>query len=254
VLIEGTRSARAALPVLSRGAVDPATQRDRGVVVQPDLLPPGPTILSVAPPNRQNAAVLGDTVTLAGVRLEGSGVLARLRHRLLTAPVELPATVAAGGTSATLTLPADAAAQNNLPAGLWQLSLALTPPGELFERETNAMPLLVAPQAVIAADAGLGLPALSIVRGGAPVAVTATVFARPQARPEQTAMLALGTATANAARRAVPTDPLVFIFPDSLAAGAQWLRLRVDGVDSLLVDKAAVPPQFDASQQVTVPA
>lgn len=254
VLIEGTRPAGSPLPVLSRGPVDVATGRDRGVVVQPDLLPPGPTILSITPPNRQSAARVGDVVTLAGVRLEGSGVRARLRHRLLAAPLELVATVAVGGRSASFTLPAGAAAQTGLPAGLWQLSLALTPPGELLERETNAVPLLVAPEPVILADGALGLAAIDIQRLPGPARVTVQLFSRARVRPEQSATLALGTVTAQAARRTLATDPLVFEFPASLAAGLQWLRLRVDGVDSLLVDKSTVPPSFDPDHQVTVPA
>lgn len=255
VLIEATRPARTPLPVLSRGPVDAATLRDRGVVVQPDLLPPGPTLLSVTPPARQSAARLGDTVALAGVRLAGSNLRARLRHRLLAAPVELVATVDASGSAASFTLPSDAAAQDALPAGLWQLSLALVPPGELVERETNAMALLLAPDAAIASDAGLGLPAIALARAGAPELVTATLFARPRVRPEQQAVLALGATTAVAARRLLASDALVFSLPGaSVAAGPQWLRLRVDGVDSLLVDKAAQPPRFDPTQQVAVPA
>ncbi|MDH4052470.1 MAG: DUF4255 domain-containing protein, partial [Rubrivivax sp.] len=98
------------------------------------------------------------------------------------------------------------------------------------------------------------LPAVQLSRAGAPPVVTVTLFARPQVRPEQPAVLALGAMTATAARRTSPTAPMVFQFPDSLAAGTQWLRLRVEGIDSLLVDKAAVPPRFDPTQQVTVPA
>jgi Pvc16 N-terminal domain len=254
VLIEGARPARSPLPVLSRGPADPATGRDRGVVVQPDLLPPGPTILSITPPNRQSAAVAGDLITLVGVRLEGSGVRARLRHRLLASPLEVAATVATGGASASFTLPAGAAAQIGLPAGLMQLSLALTPTGELVERKTNALPLLIAPDPVILADAGLGLAAIAIQRLAGPARVTVRMFSRPEVRPEQASVLALGTATAVAARRSLATDPLDFEFPDSLAVGLQWLRLRVDGVDSLLVDKSTSPPSFDPSYQVTVPA
>src|SRR5205807_232817 len=40
VLIETNRPRYSPLPVLSRGPVDPATNRERGVVAQPDLLPP----------------------------------------------------------------------------------------------------------------------------------------------------------------------------------------------------------------------
>jgi hypothetical protein len=253
VLIEGAKPVRSGLPVLSRGPVDGATGHDRGVVVQPDLLPPGPTLLAVTPPNAQGAARLGDTIAVDGVRLEGSGVRVRMNHRLLAAPMELPAVVDAGGRSASFTLPADAAAQADFPAGLWQLSFVLTPTGEAVERESNALPLQIAPDPVIAADAGLGLPAASLVRAGAPPVVTVQMASRPRVRPEQSALLALGTFTATAARRTAATDPLVFRFPDALPAGAQRLRLRVDGVDSLLVDKSARPPRFDPSQQATVP-
>jgi hypothetical protein len=252
LLIEATRAARSALPVLSRGVVDAATGRDRGIAVQPDLLPPGPTLLKVVPPLNQGAARLGDGVTVEGVRLAGANVRARLRHRLVDDPVDLPATVAAGGRSATFTLPADAAAHTGLPAGQWQLSFVLTPPGEAAERETNSLPLLLAPDAAIAADAALGLAAVDIQRTTG--AVTVRLFARPQVRPEQPAVLALGTHTAVAARRTAAADALVFVFAPELPAGAAWLRLRVDGVDSLLVDKAASPPRFRPGQQVMVPA
>jgi hypothetical protein len=45
----------------------------------------------------------------------------------------------------------------------------------------------------------------------------------------------------------------VFVFP-SLATGNQWLRLRIDGVDSLLINRAVTPPEFDSSQQMVIPA
>lgn len=252
LLIEGTRAARAPLPVLSRGIVDADTGRDRGVVVQPDLLPPGPTLLKVLPPLQQSAARLGDTVALEGVRLTGANVRARLRHRLVDGAVELPTVVAQGGRSASFVLPADAGAHSGMPAGLWQLSFVLTPPAELAERETNSLPLLLAPDAAITADAALGLAAIDIQRTAD--AVNVRVFARPQVRPEQAALLALGTHTAAAAPRTAAGDPLVFAFAPAVPAGDAWLRLRVDGVDSLLVDKNAAPPRFRLGQQVTVPA
>ena len=125
-------------------------------------------------------------------------------------------------------------------------------PGD--ERETNALPLLVAPDPVITADAALGLAAIDIQRLAGPARVAVRLFSRPQVRPEQAAVLALGTSTAVAARRTAAADALDFEFPGTLAAGAQWLRLRVDGVDSLLVDKSTAPPSFDPAYQVTVPA
>ncbi len=254
VLIEGTRAAVSPLPVLSRGPRDPVTQRDRGVVVNPDLLPPLPTLFATVPQARQSGARLGEPVTITGVRLAGTGHVVRLMHRLFAAPVEIaPGEVNAAGTEIALTLPNDAAAQTSLAAGTLAASLRFTPAGETEERETNAVPLVLAPAPVIAADAGLGLPAASVTRGGVPPRVTVALRARPQVRAEQRAVLALGAREATALPRAA-ADPLVFEFPDSLAAGAYRVRLRVDGTDSVLLDRSGPAPVFDPSQQVTVPA
>jgi hypothetical protein len=39
----------------------------------------------------------------------------------------------------------------------------------------------------------------------------------------------------------------------AMASGVYWARLRVDGVDSLLVDRSdPKSPRFDPSQQITI--
>jgi hypothetical protein len=38
----------------------------------------------------------------------------------------------------------------------------------------------------------------------------------------------------------------------SVAAGEYFARLRIDGVDSFLVDHSVSPPVFDQTQKVTV--
>ena len=48
-----------------------------------------------------------------------------------------------------------------------------------------------------------------------------------------------------------PINTLTFS-ASGLTPGNYWVRLRVDGVDSLLVNRTTVPPTFDASQKVTV--
>jgi hypothetical protein len=35
-------------------------------------------------------------------------------------------------------------------------------------------------------------------------------------------------------------------------AGTYYVRLRVDGVDSFLINRSLNPPQFDATQKVTI--
>jgi hypothetical protein len=254
VLIEGTKPQRNPLPVLSRGPVDPVTQRDRGVVVNPDLLPPLPTLFTAEPPAKKNSAALGDTVTITGVRLAGSGHRIELTHRLLAAPIELvPTAPNAAATSIDFTLPNDAGAQTVFASGQWAVSLRFTPTGELNPRETNAIPLLLSPVPVIAADVPLGLPAANVTRGGAPPVVTVTMRSRPQVRLEQRATLILDTVEATALPRANASDPLVFNFSNSVAAGTHWLRLRADGAESTLLDKSGPAPVFDPSQQITVP-
>ena len=254
VLIEAKKPARNPLPVLSRGPRDPITHRDRGVVVNPDLLPPLPTLLEAKPPAEQTVARLGETITVTGVRLTGAGAVALLRHRLIDAPVELPVALDASGTGFTLSLPNDASAQTTFMAGLWQLSVRFTPAGETNERETNGIGLSIASDPVIVADAGLGLPAAGATRAGAPPVVTVTMRSRPQVRVSQRATLALDGTTAEAATRAAASDPLVFVFPNTVPSGNQWVRLRVDGVDSPLVLRSGPEPAFDPTQRLSVPA
>jgi len=106
----------------------------------------------------------------------------------------------------------------------------------------------------ITADGTLGLPAVSVVRGGAPPQVTVTLRTRPQLRLGQRATLSLDGVSAEALPRAVASDPLVFNFPNSTPVGNRWVRLRVDGVDSPLVQRSGPAPVFDPTQQLAVPA
>lgn len=255
VLIEGTKPGVSPLPVLSRGKRDPVTHRERGVLVNPDMLPPLPTLFSADTSAPQTGARLGDQVVISGVRLAGAGHMVRLMHRLFSQPIELaPSAVDANGLSVTIGLPNDVAAQAAFAAGQLALTVRFTPTGETDPRETNAIPLILAPSPVIAADALLGLPAATAVRGGVPPRVAVTMMSRPQVRPEQTATLVLDAMQAAALPRTTATDPLVFEFPDSLPAGPRWVRLRVDGADSILLDRSGPAPIFDVTQRITVPA
>jgi hypothetical protein len=254
VLIEGTRPGRSPLPVLSRGRVDPGSGRDRGVVVNPDLLPPTPTLFSADPPARQSGARLGETVSVSGIRLGGAGHAVRLTHRLVPGALVLaPASVDAAGTGLTFVLPNGGPDQAAYVPGLWSLAVRFTPSGEPDPRDTNSIPLVIAPVPVLAADAGLGLPAASASRGGVPVRVTVTLASRPQVRLEQRATLLLDGTEAAARPRAAASDPLVFEFPGSVSPGNHWVRLRVDGTDSVLLDRSGTAPVFDPTQQIAVP-
>lgn len=256
VLIEGKQPAITPLPVLTRGKVDPVTQRDAGVNVHPNLLPPLPTLFSAAPDASQPAARLGESVTVTGVNLAGTGAKVLLAHRLLTSAKEISVTPDTAGTGFKFALPNDSAAQADYPAGLWSVSLVLTPDGEAVERVTNTVGLQIAPAPVLAATgAPLNLPAPVVTREtGPPAHVRVRIASRPQVRLQQDARLVVGTAEAVARPRANASELLEFRLPATLDAGNAPVRLRVDGVDSLLIRRTGANPDFDPTQLLTVPA
>ena len=231
VLIESKRPVRAGLPVLARG------QDDSGITAQGDLSSPLPTLDALTPPKNQPAVRLGEEIVLDGVHLDGTSVAVRFEHPLLSAPILLAP--AAGGTATRLkvAIPNQPA---NWPAGFYRVSVEVTRAGESFARTTNQLPLALAPGATIA------------VAGTAPGPVTLTATCAPEIRPGQRATLLLGSDEVAAAAHPAQTGTLTFTLDDA-AAGTQRFRLRVDGVDSRLVDRSATPPVFDETQKVVIP-
>jgi hypothetical protein len=228
VLIESTRPARTPLPVLTRG------KDDRGASAQADLIPPFPTILDVQPPNKQPSARLNEPVMVTGFHLDGDSVAVRLTTSRLTTPRLEPATGTA--EQVVLTIPSDPA---SLPAGLYTVAVQIRKAG-LPDRFTNEWPLQIAP--VIAAIAPADLAAGNIAL---------TVTCSPQIGPEQRVSLLFGSREIPAAAHPAQTDTVTFQVTDA-EQGEYFVRLRVDGVDSLLVDRQAEPPRFDPTQKVTI--
>ncbi len=239
VLIQSTRPARDALPVLRRGSAD------QGAFVQPDLTPPLPTVLAVVPPDLQPTALLGDTVRLSGVHLDGTLLRVRFGHPLLADPIEVAVPDNDDPTGLDVTLPTGAAADLAWPAGVWSVTVRLRRTGETVDRDTNVAAMVLAPTPVVAPP-----PAVSRSAAGE---VTVVLDVHPQVRPSQEARLALGTHLSLAEPRTTTTGQLTFRcgpVPD----GAQWLRVTVDGAESHLVDHGVTPPAFDPTQTVLVPA
>ena len=234
VLIEARKPARKALPVL-----------ERGLIVEPSLLPPYPTITRVEADDSQPAARLGEPVRLAGHHLDGTGAVARFAHRLLDEPNEITIGASTDPAGIDLTLPSGPAAEEDWPAGVYLVSLELTRPGEPRPRLTNVAAMLLAPEPQ--------LPPTTVSRNATTRNVTVTLDVSPEVRPAQDARLSLGGTSAPAEPHPTQTATLTFQLGDA-PFGQQWVRLTVDGVDSLLVDRSAQPPTFDPSQSVTVPA
>jgi len=243
VLIESTRSSRTPLPVLTRGA------DDTGVNAQADLVPPFPTLTSVSPvvqpPGSETSAVLGNDLLVTGHDLDGTNVSAEVSHPRLPNPVALPAPSNATATAVTVNLPNQ---PQNFPAGIYTISVSVIRPGETLKRTTNALPFAVAPQV-------LSNPAINAVRNVSEI--TITLACSPEVLPTQRVALLLGGDEVSAEPHSVTTGSLTFIAkddpPGKFAAGDYFVRLRVDGVDSLLIDRSVQPPKFKPSQKVSIP-
>ncbi|HEV7588177.1 MAG TPA: DUF4255 domain-containing protein [Longimicrobium sp.] len=231
VLIESRRSARSAPPVLSRGPVDPVSGRERGIVAEPGLLPPLPAIDAVQPPDGQPAARLGDTVEVRGHHLDGVTREVLLSSARLQVRVTVAALAGGGHGLLRFTVPSTPA---TLPAGVYRLTALVKRAGEPQPRATNELVLVVAPEITTA---------LPLTRMTAAMAAGLTLDCRPHVRPGQRASLILGEREAVAEPFTAIAPKLTFRFPD-LAPGSYLARLRVDGIESLVIDRSAVPPKF----------
>ena len=239
VLIESARQLRAPLPVLTRG------RDDSGVISQPGLIPPYPAIDELTPPARQNAVRLGDLppdnlLTISGHHLDGATVRVRLTNVHLPAPKILTPEPGATSSEIKVALPDQPA---EWVAGIYLLAIIVRKADEPADRTTNELPLLLAPRIM-----GITPNPATRDAGGN---VTLTLTCKPEIGPDQRASLLLGDREIPANIHPAQTGSLNFNVRTA-TPGDYFLRLRVDGVDSLLINKLATPPVFDPLQKVTI--
>jgi hypothetical protein len=232
-LIESTLPVKTPLPTLTRG------KSDEGISSQPDLRSPFPNLTGIVIPNQNPSARLGDKISLVGDRLDGTNIGAVFNHPLWAAPVEIavPAGPDATATQVNVTIPNQPAVW---PAGFYSVSVAVQRSGDSFRRTTNQVALALA-------------PSITITPASAPAAgnITYTVTVAPEVHSEQRVSLLLGSQEILADAHPAQTGTLTFQ-SGPITAGDYFARLRVDGVDSLLVDRTVQPPVFDPTQKVTV--
>ncbi len=107
-------------------------------------------------------------------------------------------------------------------------------------RKTNAVPMILAPR----------IDQLSATTNNDITTFTLTVA--PEVWSGQSVSLIVGTHEIGAENfTAGTTETLTFKIED-LVPAVYRLRLRVDGVESILIDRSTSPPTFDATQQVEV--
>ncbi len=237
VLIESRRPAKTPLPVLKRG------EDDRGAVAEPGLIPPFPTLTDLVLPPKQASALLGDTVTLRGHHLDQGTLTVRFTNPHLTDPV--PFTV--GTTTATevqvklLDIADDPDARKKWVAGFYTVALLLKDGDR--ERATNELPLTIAPEIILAPT--------EVTRTGPDKIAAIELTCRPEVRPAQRAALLWGDLEVPALAHPAQTDTLQFEIKQA-PQGKRFLRLRIDGVDSFLIDPDADPPAFDEDKMLEI--
>jgi hypothetical protein len=234
LLIESRLAAKTPLPVLTRGA------GDEGIAVQENLIPPFPTLEAVNLPNNQPGVRLGEVLIISGHHIGGDSVVVRFMNRRLPEPIEVAPVAGGTETEIRLELPDDPA---NWLAGFYTIAAVISKAGQQ-DRTTNEVPATVVPRILTTTISALSPPPV----GG----YIATVTCSPQVIPGQNAALLLNDREFPAENRTAKTDTLIFRLSDVID-GEYFVRLRIDGVDSLLIDRSATPPVFDASQKVTIP-
>jgi hypothetical protein len=252
VLIEAQQPAHAALPVLTVGPVikpnptEPATWYARGVAAQPDLIPRLPTLEIVEPAGKQAVAQLGMAVALHGHHLDAQTGIDRtvvLAHAGLGVQVTITAAAAtpadAAGQIAFMIPPALA---GEVPVGIYTISARVQRPGEPRGRDTNELALTVAPSLT-------SLPQ-TFARNGTGTA-SFNLSVEPAVRPGQRVQLLLGDRAYVPQTVAASTTSLHFDIADA-PAGAYLARLRVDGIESPIVDRAAQPPAYFVNKRITI--
>ena len=256
VVIEGSRTPRAALPVLARGP------GDAGFEAQGGLVPQVPTIESLAVlgvpadsgdvprievPGRQPGLVLGQTVVVRGHNLNapaGGDVVVRFRHVGQEQAVEPPlraADVFFGEIAVPLPDVAPAAGPA-WQAGIYTVTVVHRD-AEGGVRESNDFPVALLPR-IDRIDPPARVGPRTSVR----------VLVTPSAGATQSAQLLF----ADRAIRGLAVGPapaLDFDLTDlaGVPAGSYFARVRIDGAESLLVkDYAAKKLAFDDTRKVVI--
>jgi hypothetical protein len=185
----------------------------------------------------------GETIALTGYNLNGSSMEVQLNnpHLLGTYKRSLLAVTVPDLISMNFVVPDD---PDNLPAGLYLMSLAIVPeglPGQV--RKTNELPFSLAPSITIAP---LNPPHGDIIF---------TVTCNPKVLPEQRVSFLLGDREILPEAFTSPANTLQFK-ATNVPAGEYLARLRVDGVDCVLIQPPSPPGQpystFDQTKKVVV--
>ena len=176
-------------------------------------------------------------MVVTGQNLAGNGQTLLLANPLRGFNVSITTPTAVSAASLTFTLPTDATV---CPAGTYTASVQLTQGADPSLLVSNQQLLMIAPKIT-----ALAATATRDASGN----LTLTPTCTPQLQPTQTGSLILGDIQASAAPITAATPTPSFSFT-ALPAGTYWVRLRVDNVDSHLINFS--PPPVFAGPQIVV--
>jgi hypothetical protein len=245
VLIEPQAAAISPQQVLTRGRRIPGTERDEGVIVTPGLVPPYPTLESALVDAHQTPSMLllGDVVTVRGHHLAGTQRAMVLRNDRFGVEQEIPLADSDDEETFTFNVPNLPAV---LPVGVYQLDLRVLRAGEAEPRTSNPLPVALAP-------AITSFPPLAMARSVANV-LSLTIGCRPEVHVGQKVTLLMDSREAPAESFSANTATLDFEFADAPpVGGTPLLRIKVDGIQSIVVNRGARPPAF-FDHHITLPA
>jgi hypothetical protein len=218
VLIQSEEPKPSPLPVLIRN-----------IDARPGNAPWMPTLAAVTRADQQPVVELGVPVTLAGFALDGNPQKAVLANDRF----QIDETLDAPGSATKLAFTIPAARAADFPVGVYRVGASVQKTGEPAPRATNELALTLAPSIA-------GLP-ISVPRTAGTASFTLNFT--PAVRVGQNARLVLGTLEFAPQPFSADTTSLSFVIPDA-PVGIHLARLRVDGIDSPIIDTAASPPAF----------
>jgi len=209
----------------------------RKIFSQPDLQPRVPTLVAVEPSGGQVVVELGSTLKLTGSALNGTPreiLLTNDRFRI-DGVVNNPT-----GNATSLAFIIDASRADEFPVGVYRVGASIKVPSSPDALITNKLALTIAPNMT-------NLPPPVTVAGGK---ASFSLDITPAVRAGQSVRLFLGNAEFEPKPFVDKATRLDFEIPQT--SGNHLARLRIDGIDSSIVDAAMTPPAF-LDRRINIP-
>jgi hypothetical protein len=197
-----------------------------------------PTVTAVEPAAKLPVAQIDKLITLKGHHLSGAGATVLLTNdRFVIDQTATPT----GGNREAMEFKIERARADDFPVGVYRVGTRLQAEGDDRERESNQLALTLAPSID-------GAP-LNMQRSGTTVSFSLNCL--PKIRTGQSARVVIaGREVAAKAFPSTGTSRLDFEI-ENAPSGEFPVCLRIDGIDSPMIDLQKMPPEFNS--KITLP-